>query len=448
MALDAGKSARQPLPKRVLLLLTARTYRAQAFVDAAQRIGVEVVKAYDMHPRLAEHYGYRLGLDYSQPEVSAMAIADFARERPLGAVISVDDEGTLVAAGASALLGLPHNDPAAAVAARDKHVMRQMLARGQVQAPGSTRYFLTAGGGPNELQEIAAAVDYPCVLKPLDLNGSRGVIRANDPKEFVMAAARLRRLLEGMAPSSGSWPFLVEEYVPGFEVALEGIMNDGQLETLALFDKPDPLEGPFFEETIYLTPSRLASGTQRSIERTVAEAAEALGLRQGAVHAELRLNECGPWLIEMAGRSIGGLCGQTLRFGVDISLEEMILRQALGMPFRNFKRETGARGVMMIPIPEAGLLKRVEGCEAAEAVPLVERVEITARLNYSLTPLPEGDSYLGFIFARGPSPQEVEDALRVAHSRLKFDIMSEFRLVPGSAAGRGAGIGRTGQSRV
>jgi hypothetical protein len=212
-------------------------------------------------------------------------------------------------------------------------------------------------------------------------------------------------------------------------------LDDGRLKVLALFDKPDPLDGPFFEETIYVTPSRLPQTTQEAIFDNTAQAAAALGLREGPVHAELRVNESGPYLIEVAGRSIGGLCSQTLRFSSDASLEELILRQAFDLTIETFDREKSAGGVMMIPIPEAGLLKRVEGCEAAEAVPLIESVEITARLNYSITPLPEGDSYLGFIFAHGPTPEAVEAALREAHSKLHFEIAPELRVFAGMVAG-------------
>lgn len=205
-------------------------------------------------------------------------------------------------------------------------------------------------------------------------------------------------------------------------MALEGLLDDGQLRVLALFDKPDPLDGPFFEETIYVTPSRLPEATQVAIAATTAAAARTLGLWVGPVHAELRVNEAGVWLIEVAGRSIGGLCSQVLRFGIDASLEELILRQAVGLPLGDVGQRDRAAGVMMIPIPQAGLLRAVEGVDEATAVPLIDGVEITARLHYPLTPLPEGDSYLGFIFARGETPAEVEAALRQAHGRLRFAI--------------------------
>lgn len=419
---------RHDLPKRVLLLLTARTYRAAAFVRAATRLGIDVVRGYDMHPRLAERWQVKLGLDYQEPDRAAEAIAAFARETPLGAIMAVDDAGTLVAAKAAARLGLPHNAPEAAEAARDKARMRELLARHGVPAPRAKKHYFRGGDSVKDLPAIAAHLPYPVVLKPLNLSGSRGVMRADDPESFIEAAQRLQQLLEQLDPVPGPKPYLVEQYVPGEEVALEGLLVDGRLEILALFDKPDPLEGPYFEESIYVTPSQLTGRDQLAVRSVTARAAEALGLRHGPIHAELRLNDAGPWLIEVAGRSIGGLCSETLRFGPGRSLEELILRQAFGMELGDLSPAATAGGVMMIPIPEAGLLKGVHGCEDAQAVPLVESVEITARLNYPLIPLPEGDSYLGFIFARGESPASVEAALREAHSKLSFDIAPQITL--------------------
>lgn len=409
--------------QRVLLLTTAQTYRSQSFKEAAQRLGVEVITVVDMPRALADYWDQRFGIDFANPQAAAQAIVAYAATHPLAAIIAVDDSGSLIAAHASAALGLPHNAPEAAEAARNKHRMRVLLQQGGVQAP-AFRLCSTA----DNLPALAREVDYPCVIKPLELNGSRGVIRANDPAEFVAAALRLRALLDSIYAGPHAKPFLVEEFIPGVEVALEGLLDAGQLTVLALFDKPDPLDGPFFEETIYVTPSRLPEDVQAAITRCAAEAAAALGLREGPVHAELRINQRGAWLVEVAGRSIGGLCSKTLRFGTDASLEELVLRQACGLPVTSHSHERYAGGVMMIPIPARGILKHVEGAEAAQAVPGIESVEITAPLNYTLVPLPEGDSYLGFIFARGDTPAIVEAALREAHARLRFRVMPEIPL--------------------
>jgi biotin carboxylase len=409
---------------RVLLLTTPNTYRAQAFLAAAERLGVDVVIATDMQAELAESWGQQLGIDFQRTEQAVAAIQAFAADSPLSAIIAVDDSGSLLAARASAALGLAHNAPDAAEAARDKFIMRMLLARAGVPSPPFQRYSTD-----DDLPALAERVEYPCVVKPLRLNGSRGVIRANNPAEFVAAASRLTALLETIDSTPGPKPFLVEQFIPGFEVALEGLLDHGALQVLALFDKPDPLDGPFFEETLYVTPSRLPEATQATIARCAADAAAALGLREGPMHAELRVNEQGPWIVELAGRSIGGLCSKTLRFGTDVSLEELILRQACAMPIESTDRTSAAGGVMMIPIPGAGLLKRVDGVAESAAVPGVEEVDITARVHYPIVPLPEGDSYLGFIFARGTTPDEVEAALREAHSRLRFQIQPSIALM-------------------
>jgi biotin carboxylase len=272
-------------------------------------------------------------------------------------------------------------------------------------------------------------VDYPCVLKPLVLSASRGVIRADDRSSFVAAFRRITAILaepEVQALGEGTDQILVESFVPGAEVALEGLLVDGALRVLALFDKPDPLDGPFFEETIYVTPSRLPAATQRAIAEVTAHAARALGLEDGPLHAELRLDSRAtppsPVMLELAARSIGGLCSRSLRFGTGLSLEDVILRRALDLPIASLEREGRAAGVMMIPIPRAGILEAVEGLDAAKAVTLVEDVTISAHPGEALVPLPEGHRYLGFVFARGESPAAVERALRDAHARLSFTL--------------------------
>lgn len=466
---------------RIILLASARTYRNHPFLEAAKRLGLEVVKGRDVPLPMLNKIDRGLPLDYRDIRKSTEAIVRYTEKTPVCAIIGLDDSGTLLAANASAALGLPHNSPQAALAARNKYVMRQRFAeagvpspnfrlyganddpeiiadeiqsateRGLVQRPhpfGGETWFRTlrasssttgadastAASPANAFARSASAqhaapsaqganggVRYPCVLKPTTLSGSRGVMRADGPEEFVQRFERLRRILFGERCEE----VLVEDYIPGIEVSVEGLLDGGRLQVLALFDKPDPLEGPFFEETIYVTPSRLPPETQSAIFEATAKAAAALGLHTGPIHAELRVNERGPWLLEVAARSIGGMCSKTLRFGTDMSLEELILRQALGMEI-DTQREKRAGGVMMIPIPQAGLLRAMHGEEEARAVPLIESIEITASLNYPLLPLPEGDSYFGFIFARGETPESVEAALREAHRKLRFDIAEEI----------------------
>ncbi|MEM7115369.1 MAG: ATP-grasp domain-containing protein [Chloroflexota bacterium] len=421
MSLDNGR-----FPPHVLLVTTPRTYRTQAFLDAAAKLGITVTQALDLPPELAEEWQVPLGVDFRDVENAVEAITSYAQNKPLTAILAVDDSGTMLAAHASAKLGLPHNDVASAEAARDKHKMRQMLAQGNVASPHFQR-FSTA----DDPHTVTQQVNYPCVVKPTTLSGSRGVIRANTPEELVAAIQRLTAMLDTAQPS----PYLVEDYLPGVEVALEGMLENGRLTILALFDKPDPLEGPFFEETIYVTPSRLPKQAQEAIATTTAQAAQALGLRTGPIHAELRVNDAGSWIVEIAGRSIGGLCSNILQFSLstaqtdaNASLEELILRQACGLPILSTKRADQAGGVMMIPIPKAGLLRSIDGLAVAEAVPLIDSIEITAKLNYPLVPLPEGESYLGFIFARGTTPAAIEAALREAHNKLTFEIAPLIQL--------------------
>src|SRR5688572_25531635 len=413
------------LPERrptMILLGSGRTYRLGAFAAAAERLGVDVVTGDDVPlPLMSRAGSLALPLDYRDLVRSTASVIEFARRVPVAAIVGVDDSGTLLAARASQSLGLPHNAPEAAEAARDKHRMRCLFAAAGVPSP---RFKLWRIG--DDPAVVAAATRFPCVVKPTMLSGSRGVMRADGPDELVCRFERLQKILA----ADRCHDVLVEDFVPGLEVALEGLLDGGRLRTLALFDKPDRLEGPFFEETIYVTPSRLPLVAQEAIREAAGAAADALGLVEGPVHAELLWNEQCPWLIEVAARSIGGLCSRTLRFGVDMSLEELILRHALGMPVAA-DADGRAHGVMMIPIPAAGHLRAVHGLEFASRMPGIEKVEITARMNHPLVPLPEGDSYLGFIFARGETPAAVELALRVAHDRLRFQIVPEMPIAAG-----------------
>ncbi|GHO42474.1 ATP-grasp domain-containing protein [Ktedonospora formicarum] len=295
---------------RILLLMSPSTYRAGAFLSAAQSLGLEVVVGIDLPESLAEYWHVPLGIEFSDIPGSLRVIEEYAREHPFDAILSVDDSASELAAHASASLGLPHNSPGAAEAARDKLIMRDLMSAGGAPCP-----IYRAFGLSESPEEIARQVTYPCVLKPRRLSGSRGVIRANNPTEFVSALRRLKRILLSEGLHEEETTFLVEDFIPGREVALEGLLTHGQLKVLTLFDKPDPLDGPFFEETIYTTPSRHPLAAQQAIAACVSTAAAALGLREGPVHAELRVNDEGPWMLEIAGRSIGGLCSTVLEFG-------------------------------------------------------------------------------------------------------------------------------------
>ncbi len=415
----SDKHAAAPMPKRLMLLLSPNTYRASAFLDAAARLGVEVVRCLDVPPGLDEWWNVPLAVDFTDLDAAMARIVEYGRAHPVDAILAVDDSATILATRAVAALGLPHNPVEAAEAARDKGLMRTLFAAHGVPSTMFRRFALAS-----DPHETARQVSYPAVVKPLRLSGSRGVIRADTPAELVAAFNRLKRLLLADGFPLAGTDILVEDFIPGGEVALEGLLTGGRLRVLAVFDKPDPLDGPFFEETIYVTPSRLPTPTQQAIARVAEAAARAIGLRDGPVHAELRVPpapDC-PRMLEIAGRSIGGLCSTILEFGAGMCLEEIIVRHALGIAVPSFSRRGRAAGVMMIPIPRGGLLKAVHGEEAARAVPHVTGVEISAKLNYPIVPLPEGASYLGFIFARAADPAAAEAALRAAHAELRFEI--------------------------
>jgi biotin carboxylase len=399
---------------RLLLLLPTASYRAADFLAAARALGAEVVVASDR--RLVSMGDSQLTLDLSRPEAAAEAIAALAEERPLDAVVAVDDQGVRVAALAAERLGLSGNPVEAAAATRDKAAMRRALAAAGVPQPEHRTV-----GPSDDPAALAADVGLPCVVKPLSLSASRGVIRADDPEAAAAAAARVRAIL-AEAGEDPEGPLLIERYVPGGEVAVEGLLRAGSLEPLAVFDKPDPLEGPYFEETIFTTPSRLAGEVVAAVTRTTADACAALGLREGPVHAELRIDDEHVWMLELAARSVGGLCSRSLRFGIGVSLEELILRHALGLPLDDLRREAAASGVMMLPIPKAGVLREVRGQAEARAVPGVTGLEISIARGKAVRALPEADRYLGFLFARGETPEQVERTLRTAHGQLEIVI--------------------------
>ncbi len=409
--------------KRLLLLIPSTSYRVGDFLAAARRLGIEVAVGSDRRQVLEKYAeGRTATFDFRDLESGVREIADYADRHPLAAVLGTDEETTVLAAMASQVLGLRHNPPESVAASVDKHRFRATLAGAGIPGP---EFELLALDG-NAIK-AAPQVHYPCVLKPLALSASRGVIRANDRAEFVAASERIARLLATLdadVPERVRRHILVEDYVPGREVALEGLLAGARLRVLALFDKPDALAGPYFEETIYLTPSRFAPPLQERIVAAVATAVRALGLTEGPIHAEVRLGEgdLPPVVIEIGARSIGGLCSRSLLFGAGIRLEELILRHALGMPQAPLAREACAAGVMMIPIPRAGTLREVSGLEMGRAVPAVEEVSITIPVGQTVVPLPEGARYLGFIFARADDPATVEAALREAHHRLDFAI--------------------------
>ncbi len=416
--------------KRILLFATKLGYQTRSFQTAADKLGVEIAYVTDRCGRLEDPWNdHALSVHFELPEGAAGRVLEAERGLQVDGVLAVGDRPTVAAAYVARGLGLAHNHPASVEACRSKLRAREVLRDAGVPVPWFRSVKLEPLPEPSLL-----GIHYPCVLKPMSLSASQGVVRANNREEFLAGAARLRRLLDSpevrATREAHLDQMLVEGYLEGREVAVEALLTGGELRVLAIFDKPDPLEGPYFEESIYVTPSELAAPEQRAIEASLSSAVRALGLSHGPVHSEFRLNAEGVWPIEVAPRPIGGLCARALRFvvpgGENIGLEELLLRHALEMPGSGAPREAEASGVMMIPVPHSGILESVEGKEAAEKTPGITSLEITARLHDFIAAWPEGSSYLGFIFARAAAPAKVEKVLRVAHGKLKFALVSRL----------------------
>jgi biotin carboxylase len=413
--------------KRVLLFATKLGYQTRSFQSAADRLGVEIAYVTDRCSHLDDPWNdSALPVYFELPEGAAAKVLESQRGLPVDGVLAVGDRPTVTAAYVARGLGLPHNHPTSVEACRSKLRMREVFRDAGLPVP----WFRTVKLAPFP-EPALLGIHYPCVLKPLSLSASQGVVRANTREEFVASAARLKRLLDSPQVRATREPhldqMLVEAYLEGREVAVEGVLTNGELRVLAIFDKPDPLEGPYFEESIYVTPSRLPEGEQRAVASSFVNAVRALGLSHGPVHGEFRLNAEGVWPIEIAARPIGGLCARALRFVVpsdtnSIALEELLLRHALELPGYDAPREPQASGVMMIPVPHSGILDKVEGEEPARATPGITSVEITTRLHDFIAAWPEGSSYLGFLFASAATPVEAEQSLREAHRHLRFTL--------------------------
>ena len=407
--------------KRVLLLLPTTGYRNSDFLAAAKKLGVEIVAAANYCHQLAPSWGLApiMALHFDRPEQAADTVLREMDGIP-DAVLAVDDSGVELAALLSERLRLPGNRAEAVRRVRDKLEFRRLLREREFECPGF--HHLPSGEDPRKL---LPELRFPVVVKARRLSASRGVIRADDPEALLRAVNWVRAIQARADRDAEGLGLVIEEFIPGREYALEGSLRQGELTTLALFDKPDPLDGPYFEETLYVTPSRLPQALQDGIHQEVARACRAAKLVTGPVHAEVRVNDQGIWILEVAARSIGGLCGRVLTHLLGMSLEEFILRQVVAesLPIAG---EGGAAGVMMIPIPRRGIYRGLEGLAAAQSVRGVTGVAITVEPGQIIAPPPDGASYLGFIFARAPRPAAAEMALRSAHRRLHFDIRPEY----------------------
>ena len=371
---------------------------------------------------LAVQGGLRVDLGDKEMALESIRVAA-RREGGFAAVVAPDDATVELAGRVASEFGLAGNPPGAAKLSRRKDLARARLAAAGVRVPDFRIFDLRC---PLDLSGIS----FPCVVKPIAMSASRGVIRADDPDELAAAIGRVRAIVSGARDEEERSLLLVESFVPGPEVAVEGLLQDGRLEVLAIFDKPDPLDGPFFEEGIYVTPSRLGGVAEERIVGCVRRAVTALGLVAGPVHAELRWNAGQAWLLEAAARTIGGECSRLLRFRAGHSLEEMVLAAAMGWRLPR-GLDLMASGVMMLPTPRSGTLRRVEGVLDALGVPGVQEVSISAGTGTELVPLPEGGAYLGYVFARGETPGGVESSLREAAGRLRIIIAPMWRLARG-----------------
>ena len=432
---------------RVLLFATTTGYQTRVFGEAAERLGVELVFATDRCHLIDDPWrDAAIPIRFHDEEASINAVVAAATDRPIDGILVVGDRPTVIAARVAARLGLPWHPAEGAMIARHKQRTRERLRDAGLPVPWILPFSINhdpAAISHQPLADSLVGMSFPCVLKPVALSGSRGVIRADDPASLDAAVARLQALMRSpdiRAERDGAHDLaLIEGFIPGREYAVEALLHHGVIHPLAIFHKPDPLDGPFFEETIYVTPPDLAPDRQAEILRTVARAADAIGLYHGPIHAECRVNGAGVFVLEVAARPIGGLCSRALRFEKGVaplfqvdgerplfSLEELLLSHALGESPASWRRERGAAGVMMIPIPRRGVYRGVTGVEAACAVPGVEAIHITAKPDQLLVPLPEGASYLGFIFARAERASDVERALRRAHAHVHCVIDTEL----------------------
>ena len=411
--------------KKLILLLPTTGYRNQDFLDAADKLQIDVIPVANYCHKLAPAWGLSplQAVEFDRPQTALASLVASLGDQAPDAVLAVDDMGLELACLLNKHFCLPGNPLSAIQILRDKLLFRSLLHHYQLPCPEFVHL--------PEATDVPEAIRFPVVVKPRRLSGSRGVIRANNALELRAVVQRVRRINAQADRLAGKLGILIESFIPGEEFAVEALLRNGKLHILACFAKPDPLNGPYFEETLYVTPSGISAATQQAIHEHIEKAVAAAGLVSGPIHAELRINPAGVWLLEIAPRSIGGLCGRILRYILDITLEEFILRDALGLTLPN-KLNTSALAVMMIPIPQRGILRAVTGMELARATPYIVDLEVTAERGQLLVPLPEGSSYLGFLFAQAPTPEAAATSLRLAHAQLRFDIAAEVPLEQGS----------------
>jgi len=429
--LSRSSAANSTLRDRVLVIAPHGSYRTAPFIQAANKLNIDVLIASQGEYSIVSDYEQGLHIDFKDESSCIKTILAAAAQRAFSGIIGTDDTTTELAAKVAEKLSLPHNDPQAVKIAQRKDLARLSLKKSNAKIP---QFDLLTTTKP--LSEQTVKVKFPAVIKPVALSASRGVIRVNDQIELQQAIKRIKTMLleERQIDESIREILLLEEFIPGKEVAIEGMLHHGELDVLAIFDKPDPLDGPFFEETYYISPTSFSEKIQQQIKQTVLQSCQSYGLSEGPIHAECRVNERGVWILEVAARTIGGMCGRLLSLGTGHSLEELVLLHAMGQRVEMKSLESAA-GVLMIPIPGAGILKRVEGLLEAQRVPFISELSIEVREGYELVPLPEGNSYLGFIFAEAPSAEQAEQALRNAHDCLNIVIAPLWKITAMSLRG-------------
>ena len=408
---------------RLLLIAPEASYHTAPFQAAGRRLGIEVMVASEGRFPVVPGQSVGLRVNFSDTSRSLRLIEALYRETPFDGVIGTDDGTLELATVVATKFGLNTNPPLSTKISRRKDRSRVVQRDFGLRTP----WFISAAVCGQGEPEVPSSVSYPCVAKPVTLSASRGVIRANNDQELVAALSRISKIIESAGPEHPR-VVLIEEYIPGMEYVVEGLLDSGNWRTMAIFGKPEPLEGPFFEETIYIAPPGLGFDVEKKILDTVRATCEAYGLEHGPVHAECRINEDGVWLIELAPRTIGGKCSRIFQLGTGQALEDIVILNALGRP-APFRSPAGVIGLMMIPVPGPGIVRRVEGIEAARCVDHIEEIEIDVKPGQQLVPWPEGSSYPGFIFARGSSEHLVTEALKTAHRALRFVIAPQLPLV-------------------
>jgi len=396
----------------VLLISPPESYRIQPYVRAALSLDLEINIASEGEWAISSPHSAGIDVPLQDHQSALPILLELFKQRQYDAVIGTDDSTLELAAKLAEKTGLQQNPPTAVRLARRKDLSRLCLHQAGIRVPA----FLVVEASEQQLFD-EPYFGFPCVIKPLALSASRGVIRANTCESLNRGVKRSLRIISEQTDLYEKNHLLLEQFIDGREFAIEGILSDRQLDILAIFDKPDPMEGPYFEETYYISPARISPNERQILIETVQNACRAFGLVTGPVHAECRLNKEGAWLIEMAARTIGGLCSRLLTFGTGYSLEQLVLANAIGLELPQELKD-GAAGVLMLPTETAGILRRVEGVMRAEKVPYIDDIEISLREGYRVSPLPEGTSYLGFVFSTAPDSDKVEQALRDAYALL------------------------------